>query len=225
MTGREEQAQTSPIQTSQAETRDSLAALRRFTRTQAPSVERCELCGLALAPEHPHLLERQTRRVSCACEACSILFCGQVGARFLRVPRRIRRLDDFAFSDAEWEEMMLPIGLAFFLLNESGRAVAMYPSPAGVVESLIALDTWNERVSSHPSLRSMEPEVEALLVNRIGAEQAYFLVPIDECYKLAGVMRQNWRGLSGGLKVWGAVAHFFDDLREKASDGKQVRYA
>lgn len=203
--------------------RDRLAALRRFTRAEAP-VERCELCGTALDAEHPHLLEWQTRRIACACQACAILFCGQEGGRYLRIPRRVRRLDDFAFSDLEWEEMMLPIGLAFFLRNETGRTVAMYPSPGGVVESLIALDNWNERVSGHPALRAMEPEVEALLVNRIGPEPAYFLVPIDECYRLAGVMRKNWRGLSGGPNVWGAVAGFFEELRNKAA-GTQVRYA
>lgn len=206
-------------------TGDGLAALRRFTRTQAPVAERCELCGVALAPEHPHLLQRQTRRVTCACQACSILFCGQEGARYLRVPRRVRRLDDFAFSDSEWEEMMLPIGLAFFLRNGEGCTVAMYPGPAGVVESLIALENWDDRVSGHPALRAMEREVEALLVNRIGSAPAYFLAPIDECYKLAGVMRQNWRGLSGGPKVWGAVAAFFEELREKAGGGRQVRHA
>lgn len=206
------------------QTHDGMAALRRFTRsTQAP-VERCELCGLALNPEHPHLLERQTRRIMCACQACALLFCGQEGSRYLQVPRRVRRLEDFAFSDPEWEEMMLPIGLAFFLRNENGRAVAMYPSPAGVVESLIALDAWNDRVAGHPALRSMEPEVEALLVNRLAPESLYFLVPIDECYRLAGVMRRNWRGLSGGPNVWGAVVGFFDELRQKA-ETPQVRYA
>lgn len=215
MTGSEE--------TQSEQTRDRLAALRRFTRAQPP-VERCELCGAALAPEHPHLLERQTRRVACSCQACSILFCGQHGGRYLRVPQRVRRLEDFAFSDLEWEEMMLPIGLAFFLRNESRRTIALYPSPGGVVESLIALDRWEDRFAAHAALRAMQPEVEALLVNRIGPAPAYFLVPIDECYRLAGVMRKNWRGLSGGPNVWGAVSSFFDELRQKAA-GPQVRYA
>lgn len=204
--------------------RDSLAALRRFTRAQPP-VERCELCGATLAPHHPHLIERQSRRISCSCPACALLFCGQQGARYLRVPRRVLPLTDFAFTDLEWEEMMLPIGLAFFILDQNRRAVALYPGPAGVVESLIPLNSWSSRVAAHPTLVAIEPEVEALLVNRIGADHAYFLVPIDECYRLAGLIRKNWRGLSGGPDVWAAVAAFFAELRQKSAGKAEVRYA
>jgi len=198
--------------------RDPLAALRRFTRAQPP-MERCELCGVTLNAEHPHLLERQTRRIACACPACALLFCGQPGGRYLQVPRRVRQLSDFAFTDGEWEQMMLPIGLAFFVRNAQQRVVALYPSPAGVVESLISLDGLNER------LAGLEPEVEALLVNRIGADRRCFLVPIDECFRLAGLIRRNWRGLSGGPLVWEAVARFFDELGLKAAPARQVNHA
>ena len=44
-------------------------------------------------------------------------------------------------------------------------------------------------------LKNMEPDVEALLVNRIGHARAwtseYFLVPIDQCYKLVGLIRSH----------------------------------
>jgi hypothetical protein len=90
---------------------------------------------------------------------------------------------------------------------------------------MIPLHDWSERVSGHPVLSEMEPEVEALLVNRIGSEHAYFLVPIDECYRLTGLIRKNWRGLSGGTHVWVAVARFFEELRQKAGGKAQVRYA
>ena len=59
-------------------------------------------------------------------------------------------------------------------------------------------------------LLSMQPDVEALLVNRVGSAREYFLVPIDECYKLVGLIRIHWRGLSGGSLVWGEIAEFFD---------------
>ncbi|MGA8108147.1 MAG: DUF5947 family protein [Acidobacteriaceae bacterium] len=198
-------------------TGDGLAALRRFTRAQ-PKLERCELCGTALGPEHPHLLERTSRRVSCACTACALLFCGQENSRYRRVPGRVVRLRDFAFSDAEWDEMALPIGLAFFVRGEEGEVVALYPSPAGVVESSIALQSCAERLARDPVARAMEPEVEALLVNRIGQEHAYFVVPVDVCYQLAGLIRTSWRGLSGGPEVWAAVARFFGELRVRAGD-------
>ena len=45
----------------------ALASLRRFVRPRAAR-ERCELCGAALAAEHPHLVEPATRRLVCACD-------------------------------------------------------------------------------------------------------------------------------------------------------------
>ncbi len=66
----------------------------------------------------------------------------------------------------------------------------------------------------------MQPDVEALLVNRVGAAREYFIVPIDECYKLVGLIRLHWRGLSGGAVVWGEIARFFDDLRRKAAHAR-----
>ena len=37
-------------------------------------------------------------------------------------------------------------------------------------------------------------------------------MPIDECYKLVGLIRTHWRGLSGGDEVWDEIARFFDRL-------------
>jgi Family of unknown function (DUF5947) len=203
---------------------EALAALRRFTRTRPPA-ERCELCGAALGEEHSHLLERERRRIACACEACSILFCGQENPRFLRVPRRVKRLGGFSYSDEQWEAMMLPIGLAFFLRGKDGGTVAMYPSPAGAMESLIPLAPWEELFGREAALRKIAPEVEALVANRIGNEAAYFIVPIDLCYRLVGLIRMHWRGLSGGVEVWKAVAEFFGELDRRAGKASETRHA
>jgi hypothetical protein len=44
------------------------ATLRRIANARnEPVVERCELCSLALAPEHRHLLETATPKITCAC--------------------------------------------------------------------------------------------------------------------------------------------------------------
>src|SRR5262249_13856388 len=150
-----------------------------FTRPR-PAIERCELCGAALDAVHPHLLERNTRRVACSCRACALLFFGQQNGGYLRVPDRIIRLSDFAFTDGEWNDLMLPIGLVFFVRDTAGQIAAYYPGPAGIVESLLTVDQCTERFAAHPVLSGMQPEVEALLVNRVGANHAYFLVPIDE---------------------------------------------
>ncbi len=60
------------------------------------------------------------------------------------------------------------------------------------------------------------PDVEALLVNRVGDRRDYFIAPIDSCYELVGLLRVHWRGLSGGTEVWERVAGFFDELRAAA---------
>jgi hypothetical protein len=62
--------------------------------------------------------------------------------------------------------------------------------------------------------------VEALLVNRVGATRGvsaeHYIVPIDECYKLVGLIRIHWHGLSGGTEVWREVGNFFAELKQKA---------
>lgn len=208
---------------------DVLSALRRFARTK-PATERCELCGAALAEEHLHLLERERRRIACACEACSILFSAQQDGRFLRVPRRVWQLANFSFSDEQWEAMMLPIGLAFFLRGRDGTTQVLYPSPAGAMESAIRVAPWQELFESEPQLRKVEPEVEALIVNRIGAdrmgkEPSSFIVPLDLCYRLVGIIRTQWRGLSGGGEVWKAIADFFEELERRAVKPTEATHA
>ena len=203
---------------------DSLGALRRFARPR-PNVERCELCGGAIAFDHPHLLDRRSRQVACSCDACAILFADQQNTRFLRVPRRVLKLRDFSFSDAEWDAMTLPIGLAFFLRDIAGHATALYPSPAGVMESLIELPPWPELTRNHRRLAELEPEVEALLVHRIGERQVCFVVPIDTAYRLVGLIRTRWRGLSGGPAVWQAIAEFFDELDRRSTPVGEIAHA
>jgi hypothetical protein len=195
---------------------ETFAALRRFARSR-PEIERCELCGIGLAPEHPHLLESGSRHITCSCDACAILFCGKERAKFLRVPRRILQLECFGFDDLDWEAMLLPINLAFFLRGPDGRTTAFYPSPAGAMSSLIDLPSWDVLFGSESALLSLEPEVQALLVNRIGAQAMHFVVPIDECYRLVGLIRTKWHGLSGGPDVWKAVADFFTSLEGRAT--------
>jgi Family of unknown function (DUF5947) len=179
------------------------------------------MCSRELASEHQHLIEPEKRKLVCACDACAILFTTQAGTKFRRVPRRIRFLPKFKMSDEQWNGLMIPIEMAFFFTSSpQGRIVAQYPSPAGATESLLALETWSEVVKENPGLGEMETDVEALLVNRVGAGRgvpaAYYIVPIDECYKLVGLIRIHWHGLSGGTKVWREIASFFSTLQAKA---------
>lgn len=195
--------------------------LRRIARRRS-AVERCELCGAELAADHQHLLEPKTRQIVCSCDGCAILFCGQAGAHYVRVPRRIRALSDFHMADLQWESLMLPINLAFFYRDgAAGKVMAMYPSPAGAIESLLSLESWTEIAAEHVALQRMEPDVETFLVNRVGTPAEYYIIPVDECYRLVGLIRMHWRGLSGGTEVWREIHQFFDDLKTRSVDVKE----
>jgi Family of unknown function (DUF5947) len=190
--------------------------LRRFLAR--PSVERCDLCGAALAPGHPHLLAGDSRRVVCACDPCAILFERRGPFHYRRIGRDVRRLADFRMTAAEWESLMIPIGLAFFTYSTAAsRVVAFYPGPAGVTESLLPLNAWTGIAQANPAVARMQPDIEALLVNRVGSAREHYLAPIDRCYHLTGLIRVHWRGLSGGEEAWREIGAFFAQLKEEAS--------
>jgi hypothetical protein len=200
---------------------NAFAAIRQFARKRS-AVERCEMCSHELGAEHEHLVEPVDRRLICACAACAILFDGQSGTKYKRVPRVVRFLRDFQMTDAQWEGLMVPIEMAFFFESSpKGKVIALYPSPAGPMESLLALDTWTDIVEVNPALSEMQADVTALLANRVGhvrgvAPAEYYLAPIDECYKLVGLIRTHWRGLSGGTEVWREIGTFFAALKKRA---------
>ena len=202
-----------------------IRSLRRFVRPRAV-VERCEMCSDELAADHQHLVEPSNRQIVCACDACSVLFSGRAGTKYLRVPRRVRPLPDFQLTDAQWDSLFIPIGLAFFFHSSpAGKTIALYPSPAGATESLLALDAWDEIVRENPRLKELEADTEALLVNRVKGASEYYVVPIDECYKLVGLIRMHWRGLSGGAEVWEEIGKFFAGLKERAYPSQEAARA
>ena len=194
-------------------TQTPFAALRRFVR-QPAQLESCELCSAPVEAEHDHLVEPKTRKIVCACYACGLLFTGQNGTKYKRVPRQARYLSDFELTDAQWDDLLIPIGMAFFFFSSAAdKMIALYPSPAGPTESLLTLDAWQAIADENPILKQMEPDVEALLVNRIGETREYYIAPIDACYRLVGLIRMNWRGLSGGVDVWREIQNFFSALK------------
>jgi hypothetical protein len=195
----------------------AIRSLRRFVRPRA-AVERCEMCSIELSADHQHLIEPQTRQMICACQACAVLFSGDSETlKYRRVPRRTRALSTFQLTDAQWDSLMIPIGMAFFFHSTAaGKVIALYPSPAGATESLLDLEAWDEIVQDNPVLKEMEKDTEALLVNRVKGEREYYIVPIDECYKLVGLIRAYWHGLSGGTEVWEEIRKFFAELNDKA---------
>ena len=162
-------------------------------------------------------MEPPSRRLLCCCDACAVLFSGQSSARFRQVPKRIESWPDFHLTGLQWEMLSIPINLAFFYRSSPAqRVVALYPSPAGATESQLPPDSWDQLVNENPRLKELEPDVEALLVNRVGQAREYYRVPIDEAFKLVGILHLHWRGLSGGAKVWEEIKRFCIDLQGRA---------
>ena len=205
------------------------AGLRRFTArrsvspiTPAAPAHQCELCGETLGAEHRHLVDLGRRSIVCACTACALLFTRD-GGRYQTVPDRVLHDPGTPLSDTEWAELRIPVAIAFFFVNSAlGRVVASYPSPAGVTECELDLAAWDRLARTHPLLRAVTPDVEAILVVRAqsrisdGDRDEIFLIPVDACYSLAGALRLNWHGFDGGAEVRTIMAAFLADLRRRA---------
>ena len=178
--------------------------------------ERCDLCSVSIPADHRHMLHVEERRIVCTCETCRALFAGD--GPYRPAGSRTAWLDGFELSDELWASFRIPIGLVFFFRSSTvGGVVAMYPSPAGTTESELDLGPWGTLVAANPVLEGLETDVEAVIVNRLGGARQHAIAPIDECYRLVGLVRVNWQGISGGPQIETAVAGFFAELREKAA--------
>ena len=195
------------------------AAAQEQAAQDQTAQEHCELCSEPILPEHRHLLEVASRQILCVCRPCSILFDREAASegRYRLIPDRHLFLEDFQMEDAQWESLRIPVDMAFFFHSAPAeRVVAFYPSPMGPTESLLKLDAWEELETQNPVLKGMERDVEALLVNRVRGAREHFLVPMDECYSLVGLIRMHWRGLSGGREVWEEIDRFFENLKKRS---------
>ena len=206
---------------------DLISSLRRLSRPATggaaaeAGVERCELCGNELPPEHRHLLHLTERRILCSCATCWAQRSGDPELR--PTGSRVVWLEDFDLPEELWAKLQIPIGLSFFMLSSVAEAVvAMYPSPAGATESELDLVAWQELSELNPILTGIEPDAEALVVNRISEPHQFVIAPIDECYGLVGAIKRSWEGISGGPAIESEVPAFFDGLRRRAGAGAGV---
>jgi hypothetical protein len=206
----------------------SLDGLRRFARPAAepvghpaaePAGERCDLCAVPLAARHGHVVALDQRALRCACRPCYLLFTpdGAGRGRFRAVPERYLHDPVRPLTDADLDELRIPVSTVFFFDNSDlGRTVACYPSPAGATECLLDLGSWDRLRRTYPLLAAPAPDVEAVFVTRTGTGPEAFVVPIDACYALVGEVRMGWRGIDGGSAVHGALAGFVADLRRRS---------
>ncbi len=187
-------------------------AIRRASTRRVEAGERCEMCTAPVAAEHRHLLDTERGEVLCACQACSLLFARDAASEghYRLVPRRRLRLA--AVSTAA---LGVPVGLAFFVPHPDGVVIAHYPSPAGATQWEVDAPAWRDVVDRRPELRTLEADVEALLVNTARGQQHHWIVPVDDCFRLVALVRREWKGLSGGSRVWPEIERFFAELTEQ----------
>jgi hypothetical protein len=194
--------------------------LRRFLDRPRKRVgEHCEMCSEPIPKEHSHVVNVQSRNLMCVCRACYLLFTHQGAAqgRYLAVPERYLYDPDFVLTTDQWEDLQIPVNMAFFFMNsEMERMAGFYPSPAGATESLLPLGSWENVITANPGFADASPDVEALLLRRADEKTACYLVPIDACYELVGLVKMHWRGFSGGEVVWNAIDGFFANLEERS---------
>ncbi len=202
--------------------RAPLGVLKRFLGAVAATQpgQHCEMCRTAIDETHAHVVNIQSRALLCTCRACYLLFShvGAADGKCRAVPERYRRLTDFQLTAAQWDRLQIPVGMAFFFRNSLlERVSAFYPSPAGATESMLPLEAWREIADANPVLQTLEPDVEALLVQR-GRDQPAetYLVPIDACYELTGHVRRRWKGFDGGTEAWREIDAFFARLRARS---------
>ncbi len=201
-----------------------LASLHTITSTRPEPVvgERCEMCALPIAEEHQHVVNLESRVLMCTCRSCYLLFTAEhAELRYRSVPDRYLSFPEFAFGASEWDELQIPVGLAFLFHNSvQGRTVAFYPGPAGATESELPLEAWGRIVSANPQLGVLRPDVEALLLRGPDRENhpgfSAYVVPIDTCYELVGRLRSLWRGFDGGQEALAAIEEYFDRVAERS---------
>jgi hypothetical protein len=188
---------------------------------QPEAAEKCEMCAVEVPAEHGHVADLEAASLMCACRSCYLLFTQPAAGRgrYRTVPDRYLADPGRVMSPAEWDQLEVPVGLAFFLRSSraDGELTGFYPSPAGATECRLDLQRWNQLVDSYPLLAMPEPDVEAALISRSDAGVEYFVVPIDACYELAGRMRLYWHGFDGGTEARQSIADFLTMVRSRAT--------
>jgi len=188
------------------------AAFVRDRRSARP--ERCDLCGTPVAARHGHVVDTGRRSLLCACRACFLL-CPAGEARYRAVPDRYLWDPRRPIARLDWRGLGIPVRFAFFV-HCGTRVTAFRPGPAGAAEAPLPPGLWAELAAAHPLLATAEPDVEAIVFRGRGWGTDCFLVPVDVCYRLAGVVRRYWTGCDGGAELHERVGELFAEIEQRA---------
>jgi len=207
-----------------------VATLRKIATTSRAAYdgERCEMCAEPIGDQHQHVVDLETRGLMCTCRGCYLLFSTE-GAqqRHRAVPERYLSFPGFTLGPGQWEELEIPVGLAFFFHNSvQDRTIAFYPGPAGATESELPLAAWQSVITDNPELTVAAPDTEALMIRAPGPGRPLaeaLLVPIDSCYELVGTLRQVWRGFDGGQDAHANIESWFEKVRARSRPAKGNR--
>jgi len=177
----------------------------------------CEMCAAPLVEKQRHLLDLAHHTLLSICPACARSF-GPRGANaslYRLIPTRHLALLDFQAADDSWAGPVKVICL--LRANETGSVLAVYLDPSGVRESIFDLDRWKTLRAANPLLESLEPDVETLLLQRMGPRPLAYIVPIDTCARLIHLLEDRRGKQEGECEIWQAVGSFFADLQADAS--------
>ena len=199
--------QASRVRAARAAACAPVTRLYRATR-RTPDAERCELCAAPLAGDHEHLYEPRARQVRCACQACAVIVPTAERSPYRRVPRRFERLP---IDAGPWfARFGVPVGIAALFVRDDGHAIVGFPGPAGLVETEVDDDAWND-VRAELGL-TLTPEVEAIVWSSLPGGGCW-IAGIDVVFRMIAELRKSWVGFAGGPDVPAAIARVLAEHR------------
>ena len=138
--------------------------------------ERCELCSLEICAPTIRTVRSDGPQAGVLVRCLRVvvqrtqLMPGSSGCR-----DEIRLLSEFHMTDAQWDGLMVPINMAFFFRSSPEQGWWRHVPQSGGRHGVAAFAGGVERncATRIPNSKKMEPDVEALLVNRIGHARGF----------------------------------------------------
>lgn len=177
----------------------------------------CDFCAADLPSDHRHLFDSKRASVLCACRICSLLFRQGIATtnRYRVVPKTRARIEGFTFDALVWRSLDIPAQAAYFLYSSAaGKTVAYYPSRSGSMESLLTMNARSHIERANPVLLRLVPDVQALLVNGVGAAAEGWIVGIDVCYRFVASLQSSWLQHDPKHAMQQSQKQFFETVRD-----------